>query len=331
MSLQSNDRAKQVVYQRILRTIHIRKRKKRVVRAVVSLSLVLMSVGFWVLQLQQSIPEQPKAHQLFADISAGNLTLSGRGTMDLKEALGKSDLPMLIRKDSGMVIIQMKSSNVSDSEEIVLRVGIGGFYKVILADNTVVYLNSNSELRYAGNFMEDRVVRVRGDAYFEVADKYHGTSKQKFTVLTAMQKIQVLGTQFVTTSREGKEQTVLAEGSVVLVHQKSGKTSQMLPGQMATWNIDGQLHLSKVQLEEYTSWKDGFLYFEDKSLLSILEELQHIFPIQFDPAKVPNNHFTMYLKRDKPLSAILDFLKETGNLDVDLQDGELVFSEKSKQ
>ncbi len=48
--------------------------------------------------------------------------------------------------------------------------------------------------------------------------------------------------------------------------------------------------------EDYTSWKDGNLYYENKSLRYILSDLANIYPIHFDPNKVPNRNFTLFLK-----------------------------------
>ncbi|WP_286848211.1 FecR family protein, partial [Sphingobacterium sp. UBA7253] len=230
-----------------------------------------------------------------------------------------------VSKKKDMLIIEPTESSTSEFDDVVLRVGVGGLYKVLLKDGTIVFLNSNSELSYKGDFLKNRILSLKGEAFFEVAKRQQAGIKQEFTVLTGKQRIAVLGTKFNVLSREKIEQTVLTEGSIALRSMKSGKNEFLVPGERAMLDDQGSIDKTTAITEDYTSWKDGNLYYENKSLRYILSDLANIYPIHFDPNKVPNRNFTLFLKRDRSFSEILDLIKRSGNLNITLKGHELIF------
>ena len=69
----------------------------------------------------------------------------------------------------------------------------GGEYKLVLADHTIVWLNSDSQLTYPVAFNGDtRELRLKGEAFFEVTKDIH----KPFIVHTSQFDIRVTGTQF---------------------------------------------------------------------------------------------------------------------------------------
>ena len=153
--------------------------------------------------------------------------------------------------------------------------------------------------------MENRQVHLKGEAYFDIAKKEVGSKKQPFTVRTDQQEIKVLGTQFNVLSRTDQEETILTEGKVELKSVKKGIQKILTPGEMVQLASDGSLTSSHVSIDEYTAWKDGIIYFEDRSLVDILAALKHIYTIDFKPSTVPQKYFTVYLKLDRPFSDVL--------------------------
>ena len=74
-----------------------------------------------------------------------------------------------------------------------LRVPKGAEYKLTLNDGTVVWLNSESELRYPTSFVgEKREVFLTGEGYFSVAYD----EKQPFIVVSSDIYTKVYGTEF---------------------------------------------------------------------------------------------------------------------------------------
>jgi hypothetical protein len=323
-----NDREdiKKHTFDRILTTISRKKRKKRLLNgAILFFVLSICSVSLYIFYSRSFDLSSKKAEHIYADISAGDITISGSRPMSLAEWENNKNKPFKVSKKKDMLIIEPTESSTSEFDAVVLRVGVGGLYKVLLKDGTTVFLNSNSELSYKGDFLKNRILSLKGEAFFEVAKRQQAGIKQEFTVLTEKQRIAVLGTKFNVLSREKIEQTVLTEGSIALRSIKSGKNELLVPGERAMLDDQGSIDKTTAITEDYTSWKEGNLYYENKSLRYILSDLANIYPIHFDPNKVPNRNFTLFLKRDRSFSEILDLIKKSGNLNITLKDHELIF------
>ncbi|PXX21453.1 FecR domain-containing protein, partial [Arenibacter sp. ARW7G5Y1] len=101
-----------------------------------------------------------------------------------------------------------------------LTVPRGGQFFLELSDNTKVWLNSESRLKYPVQFIENetrQVELVYGEAYFDVSPSTeHGGTK--FKVLNLSQEVEVIGTEFniKAYSDETMVYTTLAEGKVVV-------------------------------------------------------------------------------------------------------------------
>ncbi|MGJ1515747.1 FecR family protein [Sphingobacterium siyangense] len=293
--------------------------------AILFFVLSICSTSLYIFYPRSINISPQKSEHIYADITAGDITISGSRPMSLAEWENNKNKPFKVSKKKDMLIIEQTESSTSEFDDVVLRVGVGGLYKVLLKDGTIVFLNSNSELSYKGDFLKNRILTLKGEAFFEVAKRQQADIKQEFIVLTDKQRIAVLGTKFNVLSREGAEQTVLTEGSIALKSIKSGKNKLLVPGEMAMLDDQGSIDKTIAITEDYTSWKDGNLYYENKSLRYILSDLSNIYPIHFDPNKVPNRNFTLFLKRDRSFSEILDLIKRSGNLNITLKGHELIF------
>ncbi|HAE69122.1 MULTISPECIES: FecR family protein [Sphingobacterium] len=326
MPLNDREDIKKQTFDRILTTISRKKRKKRLLNgAILFFVLSICSASLYFFYSRSINISPQKSEHIYADITAGDITISGSRPISLVEWENNKNKPFKVSKKKDMLIIEPTESSTSEFDDVVLRVGVGGLYKVLLKDGTIVFLNSNSELSYKGDFLKNRILSLKGEAFFEVAKRQQAGIKQEFTVLTGKQRIAVLGTKFNVLSREKIEQTVLTEGSIALRSMKSGKNEFLVPGERAMLDDQGSIDKTTAITEDYTSWKDGNLYYENKSLRYILSDLANIYPIHFDPNKVPNRNFTLFLKRDRSFSEILDLIKRSGNLNITLKGHELIF------
>lgn len=138
-------------------------------------------------------------------------------------------------------------------------------YKVILADGSEVWLNAESKIEFPANFQgNERRVKLLGEAYFKVARN----EKSPFIVSTDQMDVKVLGTEFNLKSYANEAAHVtLVKGSVEV-----GNT-RLSPGQDAWYDKEGTIHVAEVDVYDVIQWKDGFFYFNDKSLVTVLREL----------------------------------------------------------
>lgn len=150
-----------------------------------------------------------------------------------------------------------------------INVPYGGTYTVELCDGTKVYLNSGTTLEFPSRFDgKVRSVILKGEAYFDVA---RNVSKP-FVVEVDEMKVKVLGTSFNVKSYvdEPGVYTTLVEGSVAIL--RDGQPEKKIkPGEQTYYNKGvGTLSIAEVDVNEFTSWKDGLFYFKDIALEEIL-------------------------------------------------------------
>lgn len=147
-----------------------------------------------------------------------------------------------------------------------------------LPDQTQVWLNSGSSIKYPVNFttQNTREVILSGQGYFEVA--HH--ADQPFIVRTSELNIRVLGTSF-DVSNYADERTMsstLEEGSISLLNANGEEIAKLKPGQRMTLDRRSRKMLVE-EVETYltTSWKDGKLIFKEAPLEETVVKLERWF------------------------------------------------------
>src|SRR5690606_8813347 len=169
---------------------------------------------------------------------------------------------------------------IEGTQLITLTTPRAGQYTVVLADGTKVSLNAASELLYPSHFnVNERVVRLKGEAYFEVApDK-----SKPFIVQTDRQRIHVLGTRFNVQAYadEKMQHTTLIEGAVVIKDKYDLTNFQLKPGQQAVSEANTKLFVHQVDPQEYISWKDGIIMLNSCALPEVLRQLERWYDVEF--------------------------------------------------
>lgn len=199
------------------------------------------------------------------------------------------------------------------SQSNTLSIPNGKTYCVTLADGTVVWLNSHSTLTYPSAFKEkERRVILTGEAYFKVAkDAVH-----PFIVQANGVETKVLGTEFnVRNYPEGPSDVTLVEGSVVV---KTGKHTpvRLLPGQNMEIETNGRVSVTSVDIREYTEWKDGYFYFDNKTLSEVFYIIGRYYNVSVvcTNPKLMSKHFNLWIDMKKPLEDNLKLINEVGDM-----------------
>ena len=158
----------------------------------------------------------------------------------------------------------------------------GGQYMVILSDGTKVWLNAGSTLRYPVVFGSNiRKVELTGEAYFEVAKNV----TKPFQVVSKFQSIEVLGTHFNVNDYDNDHlvSTILLEGSIEM-KGVAGKISRIIkPGQQANLSKDYTnqfITVKQIDVEEAIAWKNGYFFFNDEPLESILRKISRWYDVE---------------------------------------------------
>lgn len=160
--------------------------------------------------------------------------------------------------------------------------------RIILPDSSVVWLNSGTTLSYNPDFaVENRDIYLTGQAFFDV----RRNEEVPLLVHCSDLVVKVLGTKFDVSAYPGdkKMNVVLESGSVQLLHGKTRNEICLLkPGEMAELDLtENKIVTGKVDIEKYTSWKNGFLIFKNDPMKQVIEKLERWYNIEVevtDPA-----------------------------------------------
>lgn len=148
----------------------------------------------------------------------------------------------------------------------------GKDFELILSDGTHVWLNADSKIDYPAKFEGGkRIVRLQGEAFFEVAKD----TQRPFIVQAKGFEAKVLGTKFNVRSYSDEDSHVtLIDGSVEVRNNRANGSSMVLsPGDDARFMQDGSIETQKVDVDSYVYWKEGFFYFDNVSMVDIMQSL----------------------------------------------------------
>lgn len=187
---------------------------------------------------------------------------------------------------AGVLAYLSKSNDqpvASNENFTTVTTNLGQNSKVILPDSTVIWLNSGTTLSYNTNFaVSSRKINLKGQAFFEVAKNEH----IPLTVTCNNLEVKVLGTKFDVSAYPEDENinVVLESGSIELLKSKDQSVIQKLvPGEKAEFDKqDQELSVNKVDIYNYTSWKDGVLIFKDEPMSTVFEKLERWYNIDIE-------------------------------------------------
>lgn len=203
--------------------------------------------------------------------------------------------------------------------------------KVILADSSVVWLNSESQLTYSNDFDGDkRVVSLTGEGYFDVKKD----SKRPFIVRTLNADIKVFGTRFnvCSYSDELLMEATLEDGKITV--SINGKVNQVevVPGErMALDTKSGEVTLKKVDTQLYTSWKDNKLRFDDAVFADVVKKLERWYDVKIivDKDLKYSERYTMCIKTES-LREVLKGLMLTTPMSYKIEEEKVFIYPKKK-
>ena len=191
-------------------------------------------------------------------------------------------------------------------------------YKVILADGTEVWLNAESRIEFPSNFQgNERRVSLQGEAYLKVARN----EQSPFIVSTEQMEVRVLGTEFNLKSYSNEAAHVtLVKGSVEVGDKR------LTPGQDAWYDREGNIQVADVDVYDVVQWKDGFFYFNDKSLVTVLRELGRWYNLGviFRNAHAMNHKVHFSALREGTIEEALSSLNSLRKVKISLQGNNIV-------
>lgn len=232
---------------------------------------------------------------------------------------------------AGKVSYHVNKTGMEDSLVFnTLIVPKGGEYSLELPDGTVVWVNSESALRFPEKFTSNRrEVFLEGEAYFEVKKD----ANRPFYVHTEAGKVRVLGTAFnvCAYSNDRFWQTTLVEGSVMINQEE--KEVLLKPNEQ--YQIDvrtGKAGLREVLPELYTSWRDGKFYFKAYTFEELVEKLErwYDFKMFYMNEEIKTRRFSGVVNKYQPLEEMFKFLQMTSDVQFNVKGNVVTASLKNR-
>lgn len=228
-------------------------------------------------------------------------------------------------KSNGTEIVY--DSGISSNEIVYnyLTIPRGGQFFVKLSDGTKVWLNSESRLKYPVNFPKEttrQVELVYGEAYFDVSPSTKH-DEVKFKVINQAQEVEVLGTEFNIKAYKDESNlyTTLIEGKVVV--NTIGKNTVLAPSQQLNLDLKtNNTAISKVDVYQEISWKNGVFSFKNKSLKDITKVLSRWYEVEvaFNDQTLEKMVFNGTIKKKLSITDVLETITVGNGIEYEIND-----------
>jgi len=197
-------------------------------------------------------------------------------------------------------------------------------YPLVLADGTKVWLNAQSSITFPTAFTgKERLVKVTGEAYFEVAHR----SAQPFRVNAGNQVIEDIGTHFDINAYgdEPAVHTSLLEGSVKVSLDGVKNAIYLKPGQQLI-KADGQsAKIKTIDPDDVIAWKNGYFQFSKEPLADIMRQVSRWYNVRvvFRDESLKGETFNGSISKYAYVSQILKKMEITGTVHFEVN-GDLI-------
>ncbi|MCD0490421.1 DUF4974 domain-containing protein [Pedobacter sp. MC2016-14] len=253
--------------------------------------------------------------------NSATLTLASGRKIKLSDAingeLAKEAGVSINKTKNGQIVYtvtaQGKTQSKPSADDIsynLISTAKGEMYQVILPDQSVVWLNAASSLKYPASFanLKERKVILDGEAYFQVTHN----AKQPFRVQTAAQLIEDIGTAFNVNSYSDEPgiKTTLVEGSV-----RINNNTLLKPGEQAM-NSGNSIKVLQVDTETATGWKDGDFVFKETDFKTAMRKIARWYNVEviYHPGIGNDIELGGWISRKNNLSAVLKWIESTNNI-----------------
>lgn len=280
--------------------IHNRFKKRQSIRRLqytVAAACILICLSFAMTLLFQK-------EDLNSEINAVNYPRTEKHVL-FTSSDGKSEH----LKNGGELISLKNGANSSVTNTLVTEPG--GNFKLVLPDQSVVYMNANTTIRYAADFLKDRTVILEGEAFFEVTK-----NGSPFFVKSKENTVRVLGTHFNISAYPRRPiTTTLVEGTVEVsnnIHKRI-----LAPQQQAKLiSPESEFEVQNVNTSIYTSWIKGVFEFQHTPLQEIMEQLKQWYDLEiiYQTPRLKEIRFTGSLFRENSLEYSLQIIEGISNV-----------------
>lgn len=224
----------------------------------------------------------------------------------------QNDVHIFKTEDDALVYNGQQAINPGTNDINTLTIPSGGYYSLTLADGTKVWLNSESSLTYPTAFNgTERVVKLSGEGYFEVAHRHN----QPFKVIANNQTVEVLGTHFNINAYANERATVttLLQGSVK-VSTSSGNSRTLVPG-LETVVVKDNIGIRPADEDNAIAWTENNFVFNKEELGSIMRKISRWYDVDIVcPPNIAGLSFSGSISRSRNIKQVLKIMELTNSI-----------------
>lgn len=218
---------------------------------------------------------------------------------------------------------------MQQSTKTITVAAINEVKKVVLPDNSIVWLNKGAIISYADHFDgQERKVNLKGEALFKVTKN----PKQPFIVSTNTASAKVLGTTFNFKDNENDDNEVISliEGKLeVSGRNKEGKVI-LKPNQKATIHKSSNIITTENCYAPVDAvWRDNIIPFSNMQIKDIAHILEQLYDYKVIINSKLNNKksYTGVIKRNKDITNVLEGLSYSISIHYAIKDKEIILTE----
>ena len=258
------------------------------IRRIIQLSVAsCAAIALLIVGLNHFVFQEKKIHySADKELIVGNL-LNNKDIQLITEEdslLFQNDVQVEFDKTGKAKIRQTNSEEkkveLAKSKQNTLIVPYGKRSTLTLSDGSKVWLNSGSVLEFPSQFIDNnREIRLAsGEMYIEVSPD----RKKPFHVRTSDFDVKVYGTKFnVSAYSDSPQSVVLVEGRVSLKSENKKETF-LSPSEQAIYSDNGTFNRQKVDVNQFISWKNGYLEFDKTPMTEVLKQIGRYYNLSFD-------------------------------------------------
>lgn len=300
-----------------------RHKKRRIVWSAAASVLLLICIGAGILFSWRTVDNNEPLIVYEAKESVSGPLLY----MDGKEILLNSNVSLNTLGKLGAEVTEegIKYSKEGDAMMNTIKTFYGQTYSITLSDGTLVQLNSNTTFTYPTYFDgAEREVELAGEAYFTVAkDAYH-----PFIVHTEEVQTKVLGTEFDVRAYGGEPSTVTLVKGCVEVTAGMRAPIVLKPGQSFSYtnSYTDVVEVEEVDVREYSEWRSGFFYFDNRTLFDVFRFLGRYYNINVESRNdiVMKQRFNLWIDMSKAIEENLKLINEVGGIHATIKDDKVI-------
>jgi len=210
------------------------------------------------------------------------------------------------------------------------RTSAGQQQQIRLADNSLVTLAPQSQLRYPKQFgSTHRDVYLEGEAFFEVSKD----ARRPFRVHSGSWVTQVLGTKFnVSAFRRAAQTSVsLVEGKVRVLDAHNEYL--LAPGQqLLAEQATGRVYRRAFNPTKVVAWKSNKLIFQNEKLGDVAGQIERLYNVKLVFADSATAEVRIWATFDnEPLPAVLEALQLAGPIAYRCEGQVIYFSQRAAE